>query len=237
MKIISNNECYIDGKDIEYIISYVPMIDEEVKLKLSCLLTKNDEYVKVLDNELIEFIKNCEFLISFDYLFMLDYSVLERMALKLKIELLDIEHTEDCISSLGDIIEYRDKVKNRRKNKEYLLKQITSMMNYKTGKSMCNFPNIPNPCISSVASEDMIASLSLDYENVLIYRIDNNKINNVSNSLDFGLTAYRLFMHDRFGSDTDKVCVSHRVSDDMKYISFSGINLENVENNNNERKL
>lgn len=237
MKLISNNECYIEGSDIEYIINYVPMISDDIKLKLGSLLTKSDEYVKVNDNELVEFIKKCEFLISFDYLFMMQYSMLESMALRLRTELSDIEHTEDSISSLGDRIEYCERIKNKRKNKEYLLSQIISMMEYKKGNNKCNFPNIPNPCISSIASDDMVASLSLDYENVLIYRVNNNKFSNIQNSLDFALVAYRLFMHDRFGSDIDKVCVTHRVSDDMKYISVSGINLEDIENNNNERKL
>ena len=44
-------------------------------------------------------------------------------------------------------------------------------------------------------------------------------------------------MHDRFGSDIDKVCVGQKLSDDMKYVSVSCINLENIANNNYERKL
>ena len=87
MKIISNGECYIQGKDILYICNYVPMISDYIKLKLNSLFTKIDDYVLVCDSELVKFIKKCEFLISFKYLFNMDYSVLDNMALKLKIEL------------------------------------------------------------------------------------------------------------------------------------------------------
>lgn len=236
MKIISNNECYIQGKDINYITNYVPMIDEDIKIKLSGLYLNDSKYIKVDDSELISFIKSCEFLISFDYLFLLDLSILERMILKLRIELSDMEHEVDCISCEGDRIEYLEKTKNKRKNKEYLIEQINSMIEYKKGKSMCNFPNIPNPCIESVVSGDLVASLSLNYENVLIYNINNSLFNCINNP-EFCDIAYRLFMHDRFGSDIDKVCVGQKLSDDMKYVLVSCINLENIANNNYERKL
>ena len=236
MKIISNGECYIQGKDILYICNYVPMISDDIKLKLNSLFTKIDDYVLVCDSELVEFIKKCEFLISFNYLFNMDYSVLDNMALRLKIELSDMDHEEDSLSSDGDRIEYRERIKNKRKNKEYLLEQIISMMKYKSGKSMCNFPDIPNPCINSIVSDDLIASLSLNYENILIHKINNSLFENINNP-EFCDIAYRLFMHDRFGSDIDKVCVGQKLSDDMKYVSVSCINLENIENNNNERRL
>lgn len=233
MKIISNNECYIQGKDINYITNYVPMIDDNIKIKLSSLYLNDGEYVKVDDRELISFIKSCEFLISFDYLFLLDLSILERMILKLRIELSDMEHVVDSISCESDRIEYLEKTRNKRKNKEYLIEQINSMIEYKKGKSMCNFPNIPNPCIASIISDDLIASLSLNYENVLIYSNCNTNIINP----EFCDIAYRLFMHDRLGDKTDKVKINQSISDDKKYICVNGINLEDIENNNYERKL
>ena len=236
MKIISNGECYIQGKDILYICNYVPMISDDIKLKLNSLFTKIDEYVLVCDSELVEFIKKCEFLISFNYLFNIDYSVLDNMALKLKIELSDMDHEEDSLSSDGDRIEYRERIKNKRKNKEYLLEQIISMMKYKSGKSMCNFPNIPNPCINSIVSDDLIASLSLNYENILIHKTNNSLFENINNP-EFGNVSYRLFMHDRFGDNIDKVDVEQTISGDSKYVCVKGINLENIENNNSERRL
>lgn len=236
MKIISNGECYIQGKDILYICNYVPMISDDIKLKLNSLFTKIDDYVLVCDSELVEFIKKCEFLISFNYLFNIDYSVLDNMALKLKIELSDMDHEEDSLSSDGDRIEYRERIKNKRKNMEYLLEQIISMMKYKSGKSMCNFPNIPNPCINSIVSDDLIASLSLNYENILIHKINNSLFENINNP-EFGNVSYRLFMHDRFGDNIDKVDVEQTISGDSKYVYVKGINLENIENNNSERRL
>lgn len=236
MKIISNGECYIQGKDILYICNYVPMISDDIKLKLNSLFTKIDDYVLVCDSELVEFIKKCEFLISFNYLFNMDYSVLDNMVLKLKIELSDMDHEEDSLSSDGDRIEYRERIKNKRKNKEYLLEQIISMMKYKSGKSMCNFPNIPNPCINSIVSDNLIASLSLNYENILIHKINNSLFENINNP-EFGNVSYRLFMHDRFGDNIDKVDVEQTISGDSKYVCVKGINLENIENNNSERRL
>jgi hypothetical protein len=44
-------------------------------------------------------------------------------------------------------------------------------------------------------------------------------------------------MHDRFGDSIDKVELAQTISDDSKYICVKGINLDNIENNNNERKL
>ena len=70
-------------------------------------------YVKVTDEKLIEFIKTCEFIVSFDYLFMMNYSILDNMALRLRIEIADIEHEEDSISCGQDRIEYRERVKNK----------------------------------------------------------------------------------------------------------------------------
>ena len=236
MKIISNGECYIQGKDILYICNYVPMISDDIKLKLNSLFTKIDDYVLVCDSELVEFIKKCEFLISFNYLFNIDYSVLDNMALKLKIELSDMDHEEDSLSSDGDRVEYRERIKNKCKNKEYLLEQIISMMKYKSGKSMCNFPNIPNPCINSIVSDDLIASLSLNYENILIHKTNNSLFENINNP-EFGNVSYRLFMHDRFGDNIDKVDVEQTISGDSKYVCVKGINLENIENNNSERRL
>lgn len=231
MKIISNDECYIHRKDIEYITNYVPLIDEEIKLKLNSL--DGNGYIHVTDRELINFILNNEFLVSFNYLFGLSYSMLDNMALRLRIEINDIEHEEDCLSSDGDRILYREKKRNLLKNKEYLLSQIISMMEYKKGKSMCDFPNIPNPCINSIVSDDMVASLSLIYDNILIHRINSN----LGVSPEFCSVAYRMFMHDRYGSLTDEIEINQRMTEDKKYVCVSGINLENIENNNNERKL
>ena len=61
MKIISNGDCYILGKDILYFCNIVPMISDDIKLKLNSLFTKIDEYVLVCDSELVEFIKNVNF--------------------------------------------------------------------------------------------------------------------------------------------------------------------------------
>jgi hypothetical protein len=158
------------------------------------------------------------------------------MALRLRIEISDILHEEDCISCDGDRVEFRERVKNKLKNKEYLLEQILCMMEYKKGLCKCNFPNIPNPCVDSIISGDMVASLSLDYDNILIHSINNSKFN-LSSVSDFGPVAYRMFMHDRYGSDVDKVTLNQSVSLDKKYVSFNGNNLENIENNNSERRL
>lgn len=236
MKIINNNDCYVQREDIEYIANHVPEVDNGIKMELQTIICKPHEFIKIENPKVAEFIKSTPLIPLFELLYILPYDALERLLLELKIELQDIDLEEAIYSSESDRIVYREERNNRRKNKQYLINQLTEMIEYKKGKSKVDYPNVPNPCLEGIKSEGFIANLSIKYGNVLIYKEDGTTIS-LKDNPEFSQIAYKLYMHDTYVDDIDSVEIEQKLSKDGKYISVIGINHIKEENTKLERKL
>lgn len=236
MKIINNNDCYVQGEDIEYIANHIPGVDNGIKMELQKIVCKPQEFIKIDNPKVAEYIKNTPLIPLFELLYILPFDTLERLLLELKIELQDIDLEEAVYSSKSDRIVYREKRNNRRKNKQYLINQLIEMIEYKKGKSKVEYPNVPNPCLEGIKSEGLIANLSIKYGNVLISKENGSSIS-LKDNPEFYEVAYKLYMHDTYTDGIDSVEIEQELSKDGKYVSVKGINYIKEENTKLERKL
>lgn len=225
MKIISNNELYVQGNDLEYLL-----YDENVSLYnrhniLSLLkITNYDEYIKIENPDLIECILYNKDILNFFVYYRTPISELIYKALELKADIDNLEQWTD-----SDIYD------KELKKEKYILNQIGQIIAYKKKESKCNLPNIPNPSSFSIRSEKLGAALSLDYDNVLIYNLNGEPI---SDEVDkqFCDAAYLLLMHDNFPEiDEEFINLQTNISEDRKYLSISKVKEKSNKRNYKKR--
>ncbi len=141
MKIISNGECYIQGRDVEYV-----MYNNDFTLELYGNLLINgklhlekDEYIKAEDKTLIDCIMTHSEISDFEDLYSMNTKSLKKKMSNLLDELLDENFTEDVI--------YSSKSEKLRKQRyiEYITKQIKEMIAFKENKSKISYPSVPLP--------------------------------------------------------------------------------------------
>ncbi len=194
MKIISNSECFVQKSDIEYIIDNEKNIPFEVYKEFNRF--EKDEYIKIDNPKSLEFILKSN-IPEFSELYNCDLSKLEKLVLKLKLEVLDTDTlSEDEIKEIDEIL-------REKRNREYILKQLKQIIDLKKHKSQINYPSVPNPNTEIISNGTLNASVSLNPDEVVIYNIDGSKVENHEDN-EFIEVAYKLLMKDEI-KDIDDI--------------------------------
>ena len=192
MKIISNNDCYIQREDIDYLINNNKEIPSSI---FNDFNNSEDGFVKISDEESKEYIINSD-IPSFYDLYNMDEKMLKHLIFKIKISMIDDSSSQKMSE------EELKQVILEEKNRRYMLKQLLEIIRYKKMESTLKYPDIPHPNKLSVTNGVTNASHSLNFGNVLIYNLDGSSVSN-KEDMDFCNIAYKLLMHDYF--DTENI--------------------------------
>ena len=185
MKIISNNECYIQKDDLDYLINNNEIIPKEV---FNFTDTLYGDFIKIENESAKKYILDSS-IPSFEELNSYNIKKLEHILFKIKLLVLDdYDGQKMSDEELAQVI-------LEEKNRKYMLKQIIEMIKYKKGKPSNYYPDIPNPNMLSVTNGCLIASNSINFGNVVIYNIDGSRVENTED-VEFCNIAYKLLMHD-----------------------------------------
>ncbi len=217
MRIISNNECYVQKSDLEYIVENEKNIPNEIYNDLSRF--QNDkEYLKIDNQKSLECVLNTN-IIDFSLISNYDVSKLEKEIIKLKLLILDEFDSDMSYEEEEDI----NKIIQERKNREYILKQLKEMIEYKSLQSKINYPNIPNPNYESITNDNMCASRSINPNEIVVYNLDGSRVVDEDNK-EFIEISYKLLLHDELDS---KKILELTTYNDGKYLVVKN-NLEKV---------
>jgi hypothetical protein len=189
MKIISNGECYIQGRDVEHIMYN----NNDFTLNLCSDLLVNgkshlekDEYIKVENKALIDYIMAHSEIPDFEDLYSVNTKSLKREMSNLLDELLDESFSEDVI--------YSSKSEKLRKQRyiEYITEQIKEMIAFKENKSKVSYPSVPLPGGKSISNGEDIATESMNHGEVLVYSKQNSQIDEATIDNEFLRVAYAI---------------------------------------------
>lgn len=212
MKIINNNECYVQREDIEYILDNSNNVPSELFFELNMSIIGDRDFIKIENPVSLRFILQSQ-IPTFDELNSYSTNKLEEFIIKLKLSIFD---SDDELTSeeLKDI----DKMILERRNREYLLRQLKEMVAFKKRTSKLTYPNIPNPNYSCVTNGILNAYNSMNPDKIVVYSIDGGSVS--EEDMAFCETAYQLLMHDY--EDTEEISLN--IINEGKYLV--------IENNN-----
>ena len=205
MKIISGNDCYVQRSDLEYLIDNTSKVSSDLYREYKMSVLSDEDFIKIENPIVKKLIINSE-IPSFDELNSLSINKLEELVFKIKLAIFDSfddELTDDEIKEIDEMVK-------ERKNREYILKQLKEIIKYKQRRSNLKYPDVPNNKYESITDGVYNASVSINFDKVLIYSADGSRITNPED-IEFCKVAYNLLMHDN--------------------ILDSNVNLEMVENN------
>ncbi len=181
MKIISNDEVYIQGNDLERLLQN----DKTFPVDMFYVVTKGMSHVKSLTKfirvegeEIKKHIRNSVLIPDFGELYSLTIEELEGKIKELKREEWDIICQED---TLGRPQTAEERIENYRtkKNIDYLLSQLREVIAFKKGKSMLRYPNIPNPGHRVFAIGELRATLSLQDNKIICYPVKGKTLDDI----------------------------------------------------------
>lgn len=218
MKIVSNKECYVQGYDLEF-LTYDESISNENRVKASMILDGIDpsSYVSIKDKELLECILSNDSILDFAHYNGVKLGKLNYLMYKTHIDLLCLDDNKGrCDFEVYNI---------EKRKKEYFLQQLKDIIAYRKRESKCNFPNVPNPCLLPVTNDKLAASISLDFDNVLIYNL-NGEVVTGEEDKKFCSMAYQILMHDWLCESDEKITLKSELSEDCKYLSITQKQLE-----------
>ena len=171
MKIISNNDVYIQGSDLEQILQN----DKTFPLDMYYAIAKGmphvkslTKFIKIEGEKEKDFLKRNTIIPDFGDLYTCTIEELEEMIKRLKKEEWDIICSDDTLGR-DQTAEERIESYKRKKKIDYLLVQIREMVAYKRGKSMLDYPNIPNPGHRVFEIGELKATLSLQNGKIICY--------------------------------------------------------------------
>ena len=205
MKIISGNDCYVQRSDLEYLIDNTSKVSSDLYREYKLSVLSDEDFIKI-ENPIVKKLIISSEIPSFDELNSLSINKLEELVFKIKIAIFDSfddELTDDEIKEIDEMIK-------ERKNREYILKQLKEIIKYKQRRSNLKYPDVPNNKYEYITDGVYNASISINFDKVLIYSADGSRITNPED-IEFCKVAYNLLMHDN--------------------ILDSNINLEMIENN------
>ena len=190
MKIISNNECYVQRVDLEYLLDNNVSIPKEVYNDYNRACLSNEDFIKI-DNQIsLRYILNSK-IPSFEELNSLSTNNLEKMILKIRVIMLDSigeEKTEDEIKEINEIL-------LEKKNREYMINQIKEIINFQKKCSKLNYPTIPNPNKEVISNGELNAAVSLDKNKVVIYNLDGSRVEDPEDK-EFCKVAFNILTRD-----------------------------------------
>lgn len=177
MKIISNNECYIQGYDLEHLIYNDSQFPVEMYMDMSNgkgHLSDLGKFYKVTDKSQIEYLINNGIVADFEELERYNETGLKKLITFFKNELYD-EYAK-CDSSVESSASFAIDTFQKRRQIEYMIFQIKEMLKLKNNTSDIEFPNIPNPCELPLVNGDIKVSKSIIPNVVLAYNKDNKPL-------------------------------------------------------------
>ncbi len=187
MKIISGNDCYVQKRDLEYLIDNNQYNTIEIYNEYKQSVFNDSDFIKINNYKVKECIINSD-IPSFDELSSISINKLEELIFKIKLDIFDDDLTEEEISDINELLRIR-------RNREYLLNQLKEIVKYKKGISTLKYPSVPNNNYESITDGTYNASISINYNEVLIYSNSGSKISN-PDDIEFCKVAYNLLMHD-----------------------------------------
>ena len=217
MKIISNNDCYIQGYDLEHLIYNDTQFPVSMYIDISKRRHHGDlsKYYKIEDKAQIEYLMNNGLVADFSELSMYNETGLKKLIDFFKKELYyestkDEEYDSNTVSNLINTF-------RKRRQLEYMIFQIREMLKLKRNISNIEYPNVPNPCEMPITNGILKACRSIIPGNVLIYNEDNSSLG-ADIDYDFCETAFDMLKLDYKNSlDEDIKVEFSKFSDDMKY--------------------
>lgn len=217
MKIISNNECYIQGYDLEHLIYDDTQFPVSMYMDISKKRHQRDlsKYYKVEDKDQIEYLINNGLIVDYTELASYDESGLKKLIKFFKKELYyESTKSEDYdLETASYIIE----TFRKRRQLEYMISQVIEMLKLKQHTSDIIYPNVPNPIELPITNGVLKASHSIVPDNVLIYSSNNSKLTS-DIDYDFCKIAFEMLKPDYKDDIEEDVKVTFSsFSDDMKY--------------------
>ena len=208
MKIIQDKDCYVQRDDIDYLISNNEKIPSELFFELNMNVLNDSDFIKIENKIAKRFILQSD-IPSFDELNSYDLNILDEMLFKLRLSIFDSDEYED--EEINAIVSERRKL-------EYLIRQIKEIIAFKKNISKLVYPNIPNPNFTSLSNDNLIASMSMNLGNVLIYNPNGTSVDREDDPA-FCEIAYQMLMHDL--DINEEIILSYE--NDDKYLILKNI--------------
>lgn len=226
MKIISNDDVYIQGNDLEQLLQN----DKTFPLDMYYASTKGmphvkslTKFIKIEGEKAKKFIRKSTIIPDFGDLYTYSIEELEKMIERLKKEEWDMICSDDTLGR-PQTAEERIEGYKRKKKIDYLLAQIREMVAYKRGKSMLDYPNIPNPGHRIFEIGELKATLSLQDDKIICYPEKGKTLDDIP-SLAFEVAIENLKTDMRDYSDDLVYDIDSRRTEDGRYFitSFEAI--------------
>lgn len=226
MKIISNDDVYIQGNDLEQLLQN----DKTFPLDMYYASTKGmphvkslTKFIKIEGEKAKKFIRKSTIIPDFGDLYTYSIEELEKMIERLKKEEWDMICSDDTLGR-PQTAEERIEGYKRKKKIDYLLAQIREMVAYKRGKSMLDYPNIPNPGHRIFEIGELKATLSLQDDKIICYPEKEKTLDDIP-SLAFEVAIENLKADTRDYSDDLVYDIDSRRTEDGRYFitSFEAI--------------
>lgn len=217
MKIISNNECYIQGYDLEHLIYDDTQFPVNMYMDISKKRHQRDlsKYYKVEDKSQIEYLMNNGIVADFNELAVYDETGLKKLIEFFKKELYYETTKSDEYDS--DTVSYMIETFRKRRQLEYMISQVMQMLKLKKSISDIEYPDVPNPIDKPISNGILKACRSINPDNILIYSADGTKLTS-DIDYDFCEIAFDMLKLDyKECLDEDLKVKISRFSDDMKY--------------------
>lgn len=233
MKIISNDEVYIQGNDLERLLQN----DKKFPVDMYYAVTKGmshvkgiTSFIKIEGKHIKNHIKNSDLILDFKELYECTIEELEYRIKELKKEEWDIIYGEDTLDR-PQTAEERIENYRRKKNIDYLLMQIREIIAYKKGKSMLNYPNIPNPGHRVFEIGELRATLSLQDNKIICYPVKGKTLDDIP-SLAFEVAVDDLKYDLKDYTEEIELGMETTRSLDNKYEIFTLEPLDELKNKN-----
>lgn len=217
MKIISNNECYIQGYDLEHLIYDDTQFPVNMYMDISKKGHQRDlsKYYKITDKEQIEYLMNNGIVADFSELAAYNETGLKKLIDFFKKELYyETTKGEDYNSNT---VSYIIDTFRKRRQLEYMISQVIQMLKLKKNISDIEYPDVPNPIDKPISNGILKACRSINPNNILVYNADNSDL---TSDIDYGFceTAFDLLKLDyKYDLDEDIKVEFSEFSNDMKY--------------------
>lgn len=218
MKIISNNECYIQGYDLEHLIYNDSQFPVEMYMDMSNgkgHLSSLEKFYKVTDKSQIEYLMNNGIVADFEELERYNETGLKKLITFFKKELYDEYAKSDSDIELS--ASFAIDTFQKRRQIEYMIFQIKEMIKLKNNNPDIEFPNVPNPCELPLVNGDIKVCKSIVPNIVLAYNKDNKPL---TNDIDYKFCdfAFEILNGDYMECcDNEEMEEFNEFSSDMKY--------------------
>ena len=181
------------------------------------------KFIKIEGEKAKKFIRKSTIIPDFGDLYTYSIEELEKMIERLKKEEWDMICSDDTLGR-PQTAEERIEGYKRKKKIDYLLAQIREMIAYKRGKSMLDYPNIPNPGHRIFEIGELKATLSLQDDKIICYPEKGKTLDDIP-SLAFEVAIENLKADMRDYSDDLVYDIDSRRTEDGRYFitSFEAI--------------